>query len=62
MCSKHLKAALPEWLPYFEGERRALPAEVRAKVLSISPAQIDRLLRAPGGHGVVAAQGPGPEH
>ena len=44
MCSKHLKAALPEWLPYVEREQGRLSPELRQKVLSISPAQIDRLL------------------
>ena len=44
MCSKHLKAALPEWVPYVEREQGRLSPELRQKVLSISPAQIDRLL------------------
>lgn len=45
MCSKHLKAALPEWLPYVEREQGRLPDDLRQKVLSICPAQIDRLLK-----------------
>jgi hypothetical protein len=44
MCSKLLKAALPEWLGFYEGRFGALNEEVYAKLLSVSPAQIDRLL------------------
>ena len=45
LCSKLLKAALPEWLPYYERHYTPLSAEVQAKLQAISPAQIDRLLR-----------------
>jgi len=45
MCSKRLKAALPVWLPFYEQEQGVLPAAVRQKLLCISPASIDRLLR-----------------
>jgi len=45
MCSKRLKAALPIWLPFYEQAHGALAAEVRQKLLRISPAAIDRLLR-----------------
>lgn len=45
LCSKLLKAALPLWLPAYEKERGRLPDELRQKVLQISPAQIDRLLK-----------------
>jgi hypothetical protein len=41
MCSKRLAPALPIWVP-FDPE---IPEEVRTKLLRISPAQIDRLLR-----------------
>jgi len=40
MCSKKLVAALPLWLPFYEG----LSDEVRTQLLSISAATIDRLL------------------
>jgi hypothetical protein len=45
MCSKRLKAALPIWLPFYEQAHGALAPEVREKLLRISPAAIDRLLR-----------------
>jgi len=45
MCSKRLKAALPLWLPYYEQRYGCLEPEIRDKVLRISPASIDRLLR-----------------
>jgi hypothetical protein len=43
-CSKRLAAALPLWLPAYE-RTHPLEAPVREKVLRISPATIDRLLR-----------------
>lgn len=45
LCSKLLKAALPEWLEHYELRRGILAEGVKAKLLAISPAQIDRLLR-----------------
>ena len=45
LCSKLLKAALPEWLGYYERQHAPLADEVKAKLRTISPAQIDRLLR-----------------
>ena len=45
LCSKLLKAALPEWLEHYERGQGPLAREVKAKLLAISPAQIDRLLR-----------------
>jgi len=42
MCSKKLKVALPLWLPFYDGE---LPNEAKTKLLAISPATIDRLLK-----------------
>lgn len=44
MCSKLLKAALPEWLERHERCGGAIDAEVRKLLLEVSPAQIDRLL------------------
>ena len=52
LCSKLLKAALPEWLDYYERQHAPLAEEVKEKLRAISPAQIDRLLRpARVGHG-----------
>ena len=45
MCSKKLKAALPLWLPFYEVEYGQLLEEVQTKLLAISPATIDRLLK-----------------
>lgn len=45
LCSKLLKAALPEWLEHHEGRGAPLPEAFKRKLLAISPAQIDRLLR-----------------
>jgi hypothetical protein len=44
LCSKLLKAALPEWLERYERGHRLAP-EVKEKLLAISAAQIDRLLQ-----------------
>jgi hypothetical protein len=45
LCSKLLKAALPEWLGHFERHSASLPEAFKKTLLKISPAQIDRLLR-----------------
>jgi transposase InsO family protein len=45
LCSKLLRAALPEWLEHYERGFAPLPEAFRKKLLGISPAQIDRLLR-----------------
>lgn len=45
LCSKLLKAALPHWLEHYERNRAPLPEAFKGKLLAISPAQIDRLLR-----------------
>jgi hypothetical protein len=45
LCSKLLKAALPEWLEHHERRSAPLPEAFKKKLLAISPAQIDRLLR-----------------
>ncbi|HTY87326.1 MAG TPA: hypothetical protein VMB80_07665 [Candidatus Acidoferrum sp.] len=45
LCSKLLKAALPEWLDCYEQTHGRLSTQLRQQLLAISPAQIDRLLR-----------------
>ena len=45
MCSKRLKQAIPSWLMYYEKHYGALSSENRAKLLKISPASINRLLK-----------------
>jgi len=45
VCSKKLKAALPLWLPFYEGEHGKLTDAAKAKLLTISHATIDRLLK-----------------
>ena len=46
LCSKLLKAALPDWLEHHERGSAPLPEAFKKKLLKISPAQIDRVLRA----------------
>jgi len=43
-CGKRLVPILALWLPAYEDHHGALSAEIRHKVLGISPAQADRLL------------------
>ena len=45
VCSKLLKAALPEWVEHLSRRSAPLPEAFKKKLLAISPAQIDRLLR-----------------
>lgn len=45
MCSKRLKAAIVLWLPGYEEEYGPLPNDSKRKLLSISAASIDRLLK-----------------
>lgn len=45
LCSKLLQAALPDWLKHYERHCAPLPEAFKKKLLGISPAQIDRLLR-----------------
>ena len=45
MCSKKLKAAIPLWLPFYETVYKALTPETQGKLLSISAATIDRVLK-----------------
>ena len=44
MCSKNLKQALPEWLPFYESAHGEFIPEVREKLLAVSASTIDRLL------------------
>jgi hypothetical protein len=46
MCSKKIKSAMPLWLPHYEVEFGFLNKEVKAKLLAMSPATIDRLLKS----------------
>jgi len=45
MCSKNLKAAIPLWLPHYETVYKALTPETQERLLSVSAATIDRLLK-----------------
>ena len=45
MCSKKLKAAIPLWLPFYETLYKALTRETQDKLLTVSAATIDRLLK-----------------
>lgn len=45
MCSRRLKVALPIWLPFYEKGYGALPPALREKLLRMSPAAMDRLLK-----------------
>jgi len=45
MCSKKLKAALPLWLPFYDREFEPLEQATREKLLEVSSATIDRLLK-----------------
>ncbi len=45
MCSKRLRVALALWLPAYERHHGPLDPSVRKKLLALSPATIDRLLR-----------------
>ena len=43
LCGKVLKAAIPGYLPFYEGTYGPLSTEHREKLLAISPASIDRV-------------------
>ena len=45
ICSKKLKAAIPLWLPFYETAYKTLSPETQDKLLSISAATIDRVLK-----------------
>ena len=46
LCSKLLKAALPQWIESYQRHTGPLPEAFKEKLLKISPAQMDRLLRS----------------
>jgi predicted transcriptional regulator len=43
ICSKSLKQAIPDWLPFIELEHGSYKAEIREKLLAISPPTMDRI-------------------
>lgn len=45
MCSKKLVKAIELWMPYYELECGGLTPEIKAKLLRLSPATCDRLLK-----------------
>jgi len=45
MCSKKLKAALPLWLPFYEEAYEPITTALENRLLRMSPATIDRILR-----------------
>jgi hypothetical protein len=45
MCSKKFVAAIPHWLPAYEKRNGNLEKHERDRLLAISPATVDRLLR-----------------
>ena len=45
MCGRALKSAIPQWLPFIEGERGKYSIEIRIKLYSISASSIDRILK-----------------
>jgi hypothetical protein len=45
MCSKKLKVAIREWLPFYEKEQGDLDAMIRDQLYAISSPTIDRLLK-----------------
>jgi hypothetical protein len=50
-CGRRLVAMLPEWIPAYEQHERALPEEVRDKLLRASGRTLDRLLEPFRGQG-----------
>lgn len=44
MCSKRLKAAMPEWLPYVAADLGGISLDIQRKLLAISAPTIDRIL------------------
>jgi hypothetical protein len=44
-CGRNMQAVLPRWLPAFEEEYGSVREELRERLLTISPATIDRLLK-----------------
>lgn len=54
MCSKRLVEVIGLWLPYYQSHHGSLSAEIRKRLLAISPASIDRAL-----HDIRVRQGKG---
>ena len=46
MCSKNLKKAIPEWLPFYESAHAEFLPEIRSKLLCVSASTIDRVLKS----------------
>jgi hypothetical protein len=46
MYSRHLKAAIPEWIGFIESEQGAYESSIRERLLSTSPPTIDRVLKS----------------
>lgn len=44
LCSRSLKEAIPEWLPYIE-QKHSFSEEIKTKLFDISSATIDRILK-----------------
>ena len=45
MCNRRLKAAMPNWLPFYDDFKLPLKDELKEQLLSLSAATIDRLLK-----------------
>ena len=45
MCSRHLKVAIPEWLPYVERKYGRFPDDIRSRLIQVSHSTIDRILK-----------------
>lgn len=46
MCSKNLKEALPEWLPFYEQAHGEFLPELRDRLLTVSASTMDRVLKS----------------
>lgn len=46
MCGKRLKPAISLWLPFYESTYEPLPKKIKSQLLAMSPAVIDRMLKA----------------
>lgn len=44
ICSKRLKAAIPNWIGFYQDDYGYLPLDLVKKILRVSPATIDRIL------------------
>lgn len=45
ICAKRLKVVIPLWLPYYDLHYESLSEDLKNKLLTISPASIDRVLK-----------------